>query len=397
MKNAIFTIVAKNYFSSAITLGKSVKRCVPDCDFIVILCDENDGEIELQDYEFEVVIANKMGIPGFEKMSFLYDVVELATSIKPFTFLYLMEEKGYERMLYLDPDIWVMDSLDSVFEKLDDVDFLLTPHIVDIDICSKKNKEEHILNRGVFNLGFLGVRNSSTAYPFLNWWKNRLSTSCFRDSVLFVDQKWVDYLPVFSSNYEVIRSKAYNIADWNYHERQLKKMNEKNYVLEKNGSWESIKFFHFSGIKLGNVETYLERFNVNNEEQKEVLKKLIVEYQNELVINQFERFSVMNYHYNFYENGDRIELLHRRIYRELLKRGINIENPYRCDKNGKLYKLLNGKSRIKIGANPISHKEKAVRFFLKAIRKVMGDKQYQINLAGLRIYTDIDNQIFLIE
>ena len=96
MKNAIFTIVAKNYFSSAITLGKSVKRCVPDCDFIVILCDENDGEIELQDYEFEVVIANKMGIPGFEKMSFLYDVVELATSIKPFTFLYLMEEKGYK-------------------------------------------------------------------------------------------------------------------------------------------------------------------------------------------------------------------------------------------------------------------------------------------------------------
>ena len=41
---AIFTIVAKNYMASAITLGKSVKKFCEDTDFFIVLADEWDAE-----------------------------------------------------------------------------------------------------------------------------------------------------------------------------------------------------------------------------------------------------------------------------------------------------------------------------------------------------------------
>lgn len=396
MKNVIFTVVAKNYFASAITLGKSVNKYVPNSDFIIILADELDGKINPQNYDFRIIEAEKINIPDFEKLSFLYDVVELSTAIKPFAILYLMERLGYGKVLYLDPDIWVMDTLENLFDLLDNRDFVLTPHIVDLDVVSGTGKEEHILNRGVFNLGFIGSRKSETSYPFLNWWKDRLSTSCYRDTTVFVDQKWVDFLPVFCTNYEVLGSKAYNIADWNYQERELDYKERKYYVLEKNGKWEKIKFFHFSGIKSEEPDAILDKFNVKKNERK-VLKSLINEYQNELILNNYDEFSLMNYKYNFYDNGEKIELLHRRIFKSILERGIKIEHPFSTDKSGKLYWLLRGKGKIRINNNSVSFKERVVRIIFKVIRRMVGDKQYQACLKALSIYSDINNQFFLLQ
>lgn len=397
MKNVIFTVVAKNYFASAVTLGKSVNKYVPNTDFIIILVDELEGKINPQNYNFKIIEANKLNIPDFEKLSFLYDVVELSTAIKPYVILYLMKELEYCKVLYLDPDIWVMESLENIFNLLDNKDFVLTPHIVDLDIASGSGKEEHILNRGVFNLGFIGCRKSETAYPFLNWWKDRLSTSCYRDTTVFVDQKWIDFMPVFCTNYEVLSSKAYNIADWNYQERELEYKDRKYYVLEKNGNWEKIRFFHFSGIKSEEPDVVLDKFHVECIKKRKVLKELINEYQEELILNGYNEFSVMKYKYNFFNNGEKIELLHRRIYRSILESGEYMECPFNTDKNGKLYWLLKGKGKWYASNSSVSFKERVVRIMLKFVRRIAGDKQYQAYLKALSIYGDIDNQIFLLQ
>lgn len=397
MRNVIFTVVAKNYFASAITLGKSVNKYVPNSDFIIVLADELDGQINPQDFDFKIIEADKLNIPDFDKLSFLYDVVELSTAIKPYVMLYLMEELEYCKVVYLDPDIWVMNSLDNIFNLLDNRDFVLTPHIVDLDIVSGSSKEEHILNRGVFNLGFIGSRKSETAYSFLNWWKDRLSTSCYRDATLFVDQKWVDFLPVFCTNYEVLSSKSYNIADWNYQERELKYKDKNYYVLEKSGKWERIKFFHFSGIKSEEPDVILDKFNVEDKKEREVLKALINEYQEELLLSGYNKFSVMKYKYNFFNNGEKIELLHRRIYRSILESGEDMEHPFNTDNSGKIYWLIKGKGQLQISNSSISFKERMVRLMLKMVRKIAGDKQYQVYLKALKIYSDINNQIFLLQ
>ena len=53
---------------------------------------------------------------------------------------------------------------------------------------------------GVFNLGFVGVRNCSEGRRFARWWAQRLLKYCHDDlpAGLFTDQKWVNLAPCFS-------------------------------------------------------------------------------------------------------------------------------------------------------------------------------------------------------
>lgn len=409
--DAIFTIVAKNYIASAITLGKSVRKYNKNCDFIIVLTDTTDG-ISLEKIDFPVYVAENFDIPDFEQQSFMYDVVEFSTAVKPFFMLYLMNEKKYGRVLYLDPDTWVMDSLDMIWKQLENYDFVLTPHIV--DMSNEPNaKEVLILDRGVFNLGFIGVRNTNMSQRFLRWWKARLEVYCFSDAQLFVDQKWVGYLPLFSDNYYVVRSKAYNMADWNYHEREIVEESGQYYI--KNGEEkERLKFFHFSGVKVEDPEAFIRKRGIKiTGDKRSVLLKLIAEYQKELIQNGYERYANLPYGYGRFSNGDGISRLHRRIYRRYREK---IHNPFSAVE-GNFYKVLkkeklisdqkrkNNKSMSvekEMDTNEVvenvgyTAKGKMFIGLMKLMIRVFGVDTYLQILEQLQVGTDIDKQSFLV-
>ena len=310
----IFTIVAKNYLASAITLGESVKK-YSNCDFIIFLADRLAGEVDVSTMKFPVIEVEKLDLPNFKQQSFMYDIVEFSTAVKPYCMRYLMDEKAYTKVIYLDPDTWIMESMEEVFHLLEKWDFVVTPHIVDMTSMPNE-KETHILDRGVFNLGFLAARNTESSKEFLYWWQKRLEIYCFRDNRLFVDQKWVEYLPVFSDSYYVLKNKAYNMADWNYHERELLLKDGKYYV--QNGDrCEKLIFFHFSGVKPDKIKRFFENNSkIIRKESVTALKALITEYCQELMKNGYNVYSKMPYAYGYYSNGNEIKLLHRRIYRK---------------------------------------------------------------------------------
>lgn len=409
--NVVFTIVAKNYLASAITLGKSVQKFNKNCDFVIFLADRAEAAL-LEKIEFPVYEAEKFNIPNFEQQSFMYDVVELSTAVKPYFMLYLMNEKEYNKVIYLDPDTWVMDSLDLVFEQLEKWDFVLTPHIVDMNNAPNK-KEAHILDRGVFNLGFLGARNTDTSQRFLYWWKERLEIYCFRDNQLFVDQKWVTYLPVFSDNYYVIRSKAYNMADWNYSEREIMEESGRYYINDE-GRKESLKFFHFSGIKLESPDIFFRKHGIEIEDnQRKILTKLITEYQQELIRNGYKMYSNLPYEYGRFSNGDKIELIHRRIYRKNKER---ISQPFSAD-SGNFYRILKKEKLLsnrkekssgnkgKIDNEPEGNLEKKVGWtvkgkifigLMKLMIRIFGINNYMQLLKQMKVGLDINEQSFLI-
>ncbi|MCH5258217.1 MAG: hypothetical protein J1F18_00630 [Lachnospiraceae bacterium] len=407
--NVIFTIVAKNYLASAITLGKSVRKYNADCDFIIFLSDKSEG-IVLDRVGFPVYEVEKFSIPNLEQQIFMYDVVEFSTAVKPFFMLYLMNEKKYDKVIYLDPDIWVMDSLDFVFEQLDKWDFVLTPHIVDMN-SAPNEKETHILDRGVFNLGFLAARNSNDSQNFLHWWKKRLEIYCFRDNRLFVDQKWVGYLPIFSDNYYVMRSKAYNIADWNYHERDVIWEDER-YFIKDGKEKESLKLFHFSGIKLETPAVFFRKHGIKISDDKcRVLSKIILEYQKELVENGYEIYSKLPYAYGSFSNGDTINLFHRRIYKKYKD---YLSNPFSVT-DGNFYKILKKEKLIsKRKEKKKIHSENVIDtadvrenvgqtfigrvfiIFMKLLIRIIGIDGYINVLKQLQVGVDINEQSFLI-
>lgn len=407
--NVIFTIVAKNYLASAITLGKSVQKHHADCDFVIFLADKSEGMV-LDHIGFPVYEVEKFSIPNLEQQTFMYDVVEFSTAVKPYFMLYLMNKRRYDKVIYLDPDTWVMDSLDFVFEKLDKWDFVLTPHIVDMN-SDPNEKETHILDRGVFNLGFLAARNTDSSQSFLRWWKKRLEIYCFRDNRLFVDQKWIEYLPVFFDSYFVIRSKAYNMADWNYHERDIVWEDGRYYIKDGEGK-ESLKFFHFSGIKSETPEVFFRKHEIKLTDDKcHVLSKLILEYQKELLNNGYEMYSKLPYAYGSFSNGDKISLFHRRIYRKYKD---NLRNPFSVT-DGNFYKILKKEKLIskKKESNKSHEGNKKVtagikedvgqtfigRMFILLMHLtiwILGVDNYLNVLKQLQVGTDINEQSFLV-
>lgn len=385
---AVFTVVAKNYMASAISLVKSIKTFHKDVDCYIVLCDEWDNCDIPEGYVF--LEADKLGIKNFKTMAFMYDVVELSTAIKPYVIQYLF--KSYEEVIYLDPDIWLLQNITRVWELLSKYGCVLTPHIVDDSIISSNHKESHILNNGVFNLGFLAVRREKEIVSFIDWWAEQLQTECIRSEKLFVDQKWINYVPCFCDNYYVLKDKSYNISDWNYIERSIGKKDNMYTVREKTGVESPIVFFHFSQIKQQSPEVYLKSINFQgNSDEMKVLSELIVEYEQELKQNGFDYWHRQSYVYNYYKDGTVISLIHRRLFRQRVMQGELIKDPF-FDKNTIFAEKHN---------NSKARRHKFAKFIIKKmIRKLVkqsNNNKYSKILDKIHYLSDVNNQLFWFE
>lgn len=398
-KRVIFTIVAKNYMASALTLKESVLKLYSDVDFYIVLADQWNDEEQKKRAGDNVLVADARIVPEIRSMSFFYDVVEFSTSIKPFYFLYFMKELNYDKVIYLDPDTWILAPIDGLWNSLVEHEAVLTPHITDISCVSGYHKESHILNRGVFNLGFLGMRKSTDIIQFLNWWAVQMQTECIRSETLFVDQKWADYIPIFVKNIKIERSKAYNISDWNYHERELDIKEGAYYVQDLDCSWNPIKFFHFSGIKQQSIESYLQLQKAKISETTAItLESLITTYQKTLLKYEYNYWSTCKYCYNVFDNGNKILLLHRRLARSVFQQyGLKFEDYFGTGKGSFFQELRKGNLCSRETANRHEGRNKSYvrRILKKMIRGYVncrGMNRYESLIGTIHNNSDRDEQ-----
>ncbi len=242
-----FTICSVNYLAQARTLGDSLRQTNPDYQFVIGLVDSlNAANLPpelLPDYP--MVEVDKIGIPDFAGMCDRYDITELNTAVKPFYIEYLWKTYPDSRaVIYVDPDIIVYQPLAKLNRDLEEYSLVLTPHTNSPTPDWERPNEQHHLNTGIFNLGFIGLRNDATARQFVAWWQQRLVYECRIDLCqgLFVDQHWVNFAPVYYPNVLIEGHPGYNVAYWNLHERRLS---------DEGGQWlvngEPLQFFHYSG------------------------------------------------------------------------------------------------------------------------------------------------------
>ena len=245
MKRAVFTVIAKNYLAHARALMESVRLTAPDVERFVVLVDEPEGRFDPSREDFTVLQSKDLPLPSPAWFHFKYTILELSTAVKPFAARELIERHGIERLIYLDPDIYCYRSVDAIFERLDDANILLTPHLTDPIDDSYRPDEIDILRSGVHNLGFIAMRRSRSTEGFLEWWRARLRDKCVvsPDQGLFVDQRWIDLAPGLFDGVRIVRDPGWNAAYWNLHERPITFDGD---VPEIRGS--PLLFFHFSGF-----------------------------------------------------------------------------------------------------------------------------------------------------
>lgn len=267
-----FTICSVNYLAQARTLGDSLAETNPDWQFVIGLVDKLDaaGLPESLYPPYPMIEVHQIGIPDFADMCERYDITELNTAVKPFFINYFYEKHpNTNKIIYFDPDIIIFHPLNQLSAKLDEYSIVLTPHTCTPISDRHRPSDQHHMNTGIFNLGFIGLRNDPEAREFVSWWAKRLAYECRIDlcAGLFVDQHWVNFAPVYHKNVWIEKHPGYNVAYWNLHERFFSvepvggtEGQQKHYLVNQT---EELYFFHYSGYstdKPNEISKYQTRY-----------------------------------------------------------------------------------------------------------------------------------------
>jgi hypothetical protein len=254
-----------------------------------------------------------------------------------------MEKYNAEKVIYLDPDIGVFNNLSPIRTLLNESSIIITPHQLSPekdDIFIIEN-EILFLKRGTYNLGFFGVKKDVQGLDFLHWWQNRLYDYCFDDNYevlpeltenhllgLFTDQKWIDLVPSFFSNYHIVRDPGYNVCTWNLSNRNITKSDDGSYFV--NGF--PLRFFHFSGYDNGGhhieLRKSLEFYPYNN-----VVLTLSKCYEEQLEKESQVFFGEIPFSKKTYDNGDVIQNFERKIFHIRKEIQKEFEDPYKVSIN----------------------------------------------------------------
>lgn len=409
--NCAFTICAKNYLAQALTLKESFVKHNPSLNFYIFLADKIDGVEDVDG----VVALDKSWILDWVNMAFKYDVIEFNTSIKPFCFGKLFKE-GFEKVIYLDPDIFVTRPLNFIYECLNDKSVVLTPHYCDIEEHFDGAVSEETFNKvGIYNLGFCALKNDKVGQEIAKWWQNRLQYKCYSQSSegLFVDQKWMDYIPGFFPDATCVSSHhGMNVAIWNLHERELFIDDKQGYMIrrKKTGDEFPLLFFHFSGFDPFETTVINRRHPQFNVTTYPSFKPIIEEYRERVYANGYDRFSKMNYGFNHYSDGGVIAPLQRRMFRVYLNEHKVEFNPFEI--NTPFYKILKN-SRLLLKASTKQNgfasytkeeknkgkklEDKVVKPMLRLALRVLGAERYAMLIRLFTLAGDKEYHSFLMK
>lgn len=323
----VYTSAALNYLPKVRLLCHSIKKLHPDWVVHFALIDKKPEWLDVSKEPFDNVISiDQLPIPNLKPWMFSHNIVELSTAIKPFVLQKLLNEPNATGVIYLDPDIVVFSSLTDLEEHLKTSNILLTPHLTKIEKTMEGILDNEIcsLRHGIYNLGFVAVKPSTEGKSFASWWGDRLYHFCVSDwsQGLWTDQRWIDFVPVFFDGVKILKSSRYNVAPWNLSTRTVTGSFEEGFKVDG----EDLGFYHFTGFDSGAHLAMSSKYAKDNKS----IESLVSWYQTE--IRQGAKLLGTNTSWSFaqFDNGVKIEDIHRNIYRQRVDLQQAFPDPYKA-------------------------------------------------------------------
>lgn len=315
MKIGYCTIASANYLSRVQILEQSLRRFHPEADFHILLCESPDvcNQIAIETGR-EVISPDTVGCASWLHMAFYYDITEYNTALKPFL-LETLINRGYDAVIYLDPDIEIYGDLGFLSLQLEAYHVMLTPHVcfpVPDDGC--RPTMDAYIRAGQFNLGFLGVSACKEIHDLLRWWQSVLVERCLFDEAnqFFVDQFWADAIPSLIDKVFILRDPAYNMAYWNVFQRKLER---------KGLTWITdsgdLRFFHFSGLYRQDLTKVSVHQNRVTAPVGSHLYILLAEYFTKIQSQPWSRYTEHRYSFACYSNGEPITNEERKTFLDM--------------------------------------------------------------------------------
>lgn len=302
----VFTICTMSHLAQAKTMADSLLKFNPDYQVAIGLFDKVNNRDVSSVKNYTLVEINDTQIPNFTSLFERYTPFELSCLAKPYLASWLL--KNYpqvEKLLYFDSDILFFGPVTSIEEELESYSIMLTPHVTKPIEGEGTPHLRNFLNAGLYNGGFFAIRRDKEALHFLQWWQDRVWHEGYFNFAegMFVDQLWLNYVPLFYPNALISKNVGYNVAYWNMHERQVSEKVGQFWVNENT----PLLFFHFSGYSLAHsnqLSVHQDRYSF---ESRPDVKPLYSIYKQALQENNDTEYkSLVNAYHNptyFYQKS----------------------------------------------------------------------------------------------
>jgi hypothetical protein len=311
-RTVCFTSFSLGYLARARVLARTLKQFQPDWEVWALVADTPPPELD-RDEAFapfdQFCYAAALGIPRFRAWMFKHDVVEACTAVKAQMLLQLLR-LGTDRVIYLDPDIGLFQPLAGIERRLDTASIVLTPHQLEANSVASAITDNELasLKYGIYNLGFLAVRNDDNGRDFARWWADTTYRACYDavDSGIFTDQKYCDLVPSLFDGVQIERDPGCNVASWNLSRRRLSFAADGTLLANET----PLKFYHFT--KIGGVgDVMTERYAGDNVEVYEVVNW----YKRQVRANAIDTLAQWPWQYGQFSNGVPVPRAARLLFR----------------------------------------------------------------------------------
>jgi hypothetical protein len=326
MRIAIYTSLAINYLAKARVLASTVKAINPNIDVIAIVCDRFPPGIDptLEPFD-EVWMVEEYPFKPVKAWIFQHTIMELCTAVKGWALQRLLA-RGYDYVMYLDPDCWVREDPAQLVRILaKDKSVAVVPHTT----SPAKTKEEirlietSSLKHGIYNLGFLLVKNDDNGRIFARWWADRLHDFCFIEfeKGIFTDQRWFDLGVGYFPFIQVSWHKGIDVASWNIGQRKIERSKSGGYLIDG----DPLIFYHFSGVGPAGVHRWVRDIFAPSDP---LAAELEFDYEALLNAAGQKKLAVVRSAYDKFDDGAVVAPAERVRFRELENGIRQFPNPY---------------------------------------------------------------------
>lgn len=331
---AFCTVITNRYVSHGRVLARRLAECHEGATLYAFLADEDDGCFDAEAEPFVLVRPSDLVEAGaidpfvFRDMAFYYGAFELCNGIRPYLHRFMRAVCGRDRWFYLDSDIWVIHSLEPLFEELAQTSILLSPHCL-APPTGRVRLQTLFLRYGVFNSGCLGIRRSDEADRFLDWWCDAMRFCAVTKAPYQGDQPWLNAVPAYFPGSRICRNPGANVGYWNIHERKIEKTTDGFLCNRK--PW---LFAHLSGLELGNYDRLSNWAREYDGRVPAAWKEVHWAYHEALLDDGLEETASLPYAFDHFSDGTRITPRVRNLYREDCLQGNNLvgKSPFDCSR-----------------------------------------------------------------
>lgn len=200
-----------------------------------------------------------------------------------------------DRLVYADPNLLFLHSLNAVWDQLRDANALLTPHITQAPGSQAGPDhawpglawpdEKFFQNVGLYSADFLAFRRSAETDRLLAWWQDRVEERAYVDfcAGLCTDQLWLMHVPVFFRDVQLVKNPGWHVALWNLPERRLQSDRDGWRVTGPAGTDQPLVFINAKGL-FNTDEGFFPHQNRLRLRDRPDVRALLTAYQRAVVV-----------------------------------------------------------------------------------------------------------------